>query len=217
MRGCRACLPGCVIETTIEVVVRERSKILPALDLYTQEFIAICHQCNIQTLPRLVGLRTGDEQSNCWRIFLRTEKSGKPVFLRVPEEMKLALDAVPAPRGVEAGCKYFFWNGHTSERAMKGIVERMLAAVFVESEVPRAHAHRFRHTLATELLGKGATFEDVADILGNSPEVVRKHYAKWSPGRQARIDALMTAAYCIETNIDGGTKWVQEENRPVIN
>jgi predicted transcriptional regulator len=50
--------------------------------------------------------------------------------------------------------------------------------------------HR-RHTLATELLGAGASFEEVADILGNSPEIVRKHYAKWSTARQARIDNLM--------------------------
>ena len=40
-------------------------------------------------------------------------------------------------------------------------------------------------------MGCGASFEDVADILGNSPEIVRKHYAKWSPARQARIDDLM--------------------------
>jgi site-specific recombinase XerD len=58
---------------------------------------------------------------------------------------------------------------------MKGITERSLAAVFEASLVPRAHAHRFRHTLATELLGSGASFEEVADILGNSPEIVRKH------------------------------------------
>ena len=38
---------------------------------------------------------------------------------------------------------------------------------------------------------KGATFEQVADILGNSPDVVRKHYGKWSKGRQANIDRLM--------------------------
>jgi integrase len=66
-----------------------------------------------------------------------------------------------------------------------------LAAVFKKSGVAKAHAHRFRHTLATELLGAGASFEEVADILGNSPEIVRKHYAKWSTARQARIDTLM--------------------------
>jgi len=74
---------------------------------------------------------------------------------------------------------------------MKGIAERTLAAVFKKSGVQKAHAHRFRHTLATELLGRGASFEDVADILGNSPTIVRNHYAKWSPARQARIDDLM--------------------------
>ena len=30
-----------------------------------------------------------------WRIFIRTEKSGQPVFLPVPPDLKLALDAVP--------------------------------------------------------------------------------------------------------------------------
>jgi integrase len=63
--------------------------------------------------------------------------------------------------------------------------------VFKISGVVSAQAHRFRHTLATELLGRGATFEEVADILGNSPEIVRKHYGKWSPARQSRIDDLM--------------------------
>jgi integrase/recombinase XerC len=150
---------------------------------------------------RYTALRIGDvallardrisRDGKRWRIFLRTEKSGKPVFLPIPSEMKAALDAVPMPRGAGEDPKFFFWNGMMSERAMKGVAERALAAVFKKSLVPRAHAHRFRHTLATELLGRGASFEDVADILGNSPEIVRKHYAKWSPARQARIDELM--------------------------
>lgn len=61
--------------------------------------------------------------------------------------------------------------------------------------VPHAHANRFRYTLGTRLLGNGASFENVADILGNSPEIVRKHYAKWSPARQARIDDLMARVH----------------------
>jgi hypothetical protein len=44
-----------------------------------------------------------------------------------------------------------------------------------------------RHTLATQVLGASASFEEVADILGNSPEIVRKHYAKWSTARQAQV------------------------------
>jgi integrase len=61
--------------------------------------------------------------------------------------------------------------------------------------VKNAHAHRFRHTLATRLLEQGATFDQVADVLGNTAEVVRRHYGKWSQGRQANIDRLMTAHF----------------------
>ena len=58
-----------------------------------------------------------------------------------------------------------------------------------------AHAHRYRHTLTARLLEQGATFEQVADILGNSSAVVRKHYGKWSKGRQDNIDRLMMAHF----------------------
>ena len=140
--------------------------------------------------------------------FLRTEKSGKPVFLPIPTELKEALDTLPTPRGAVQENRHYFWNGVTSERAMKGIAERTLSAVFRTSGVRAAHAYRFRHTLATEHLGRGASFEDVADILGNSPEIVRKHYAKWSPARQARIDELME-------KVHAETEWtITETHRP---
>ena len=136
---------------------------------------------------------TWDGVANTWRILLRTQKSGEPVFLPVPPDLKLALDALPLPRGAAADCPYFFWNGITAQRAVVGIAERAMAAVFNKSGVKKAHAHRFRHTLATRLLAQGATYEQVADILRNSPAVVRKHYGKWSKGRQDSIDRAMSA------------------------
>jgi hypothetical protein len=68
---------------------------------------------------RYTALRIGDvamlardrisRDGDRWRIFLRTEKSGQPVFLPVPPDMKAALDAVPAPRGSNGESRYFFW------------------------------------------------------------------------------------------------------------
>ena len=130
-----------------------------------------------------------------WRVLLRTQKSGEPVYLPIPDTLKLALDALPLPRNAAQDCPCYFWNAHTSRRAVVGIAERTLGTVFKKSGVKNAHAHRFRHTLATRLLEQGATFEQIADILGNSPEVVRKHYGKWSKGRQANIDRLMFAHF----------------------
>ena len=99
------------------------------------------------------------------------------------------------PRNAAHDCPYFFWNGQTLKRAAIGIAERTLGAVFKKSGVKKAHAHRYRHTLATRLLGAGASFQEVADILGNTAEIVRKHYGKWSQGRQDNIDRLMMAHF----------------------
>ena len=132
-----------------------------------------------------------DEGKRLWKILVRRQKTGKPVFLPIPEEVKIILDALPLPRGAAEDCQYYFWNSVTSRRAVVGIAERTMKAVFDKSGVKNAGTHRFRHTLATRLLERGATFEEIADILGNSPEIVRKHYAKWSKGRQERIDSLM--------------------------
>ena len=129
------------------------------------------------------------------QILVRTQKKGTPVLLPITEDLEEALQALPPPRGAGDCCRHFFWNGVMSRRAVVGTAERTMAAVFEKSGVERAHAHRFRHTLATRLLGRGATFEQVADILGNSVEIVRKHYAKWSTERQEGVSRLFTAVF----------------------
>jgi site-specific recombinase XerD len=136
-----------------------------------------------------------DPERNTWRVFLYTQKTGDPVFLPIPDTLKLVLDALPLPRNAPQNCPCYFWNSQSSRRAVVGIAERTLSAVFKKSGVKGAHAHRYRHTLATRLLEQGATFEEIADVLGNSPAVVRKHYGKWSKGRQANIDRLMMAHF----------------------
>jgi predicted transcriptional regulator len=90
----------------------------------------------------------------------------------------------------------------------KRIAERSIADLFKLPVVPHARAS-VSHTLATELLGNGASFEDVADILGNSPEIVRKHYAKWSPARQSRIDDLMA-------RVHSGIVWAIQEGEEYL-
>jgi integrase len=100
-------------------------------------------------------------------------------------------------RNIES--RHFSWNGIGKEKTHKAHIDRCPRTAFKASGVAGAHAHRFRHTLATELLGRGASFEEVADILGNSPEIVRGHYGKWSVARQSRIDDLMQRIY-VETD-----------------
>lgn len=68
---------------------------------------------------------------------------------------------------------------------------RTMATVYKASGVAGACSHRFRHTLVTEILEMGGSIQEAADVLGDSEATVRKHYAKWSAGRQARISQLL--------------------------
>jgi len=74
----------------------------------------------------------------------------------------------------------------------------MLAPVFRRAKILGAHAHRFRHTLATDILARGDTIADVADVLGISEHVARRHYAKLSPARRERIPTIMRLVHGCE-------------------
>jgi integrase len=152
-------------------------------------------------LFRYTALRIGDvallqkDRIRDGEIYLRTLKNGKVVKLPVPAELQSALNVLPEPIGSAGEGKYFFWSGNGTSRSFIRDVDRTMNRVFELSGVPRAHAHRFRHTLATEILESGGTLEDAADVLGNSPNIIRKYYAKWSRRRQERISALYASIF----------------------
>jgi len=147
-------------------------------------------------LMRFYGLRISDvatlrrDRVQAGRLFLHALKNGAAIWLPSRPEVEFALAVVPAPRDSAADCPYFFWSRLGSVRNQVNTVGRTLQAVFTKSGVLRAHAHRFRHTLVTEILVNGGTIEDAANILGDSPAVVRKHYAKWSGDYQRRTEEL---------------------------
>ena len=132
------------------------------------------------------------------QIEVRRAKNGKPVTVPIRADLVMALNSVPLPLGARAGCPYYFYAPDRNlENAIRR-ASRTLKSVFKESGVANAKSHRFRHTLATRMLEQGASYEDVAAILGNSARIVEKHYAKWSSGRQERINRYFRAAHGME-------------------
>jgi integrase len=57
------------------------------------------------------------------------------------------------------------------------------------------HAHRWRHTFATQLLSKGVPVSEVAPTLGNSPRIVEKHYSQRLQARQAALEASVKTTW----------------------
>src|SRR5262249_42890473 len=51
--------------------------------------------------------------------------------------------------------------------------------------------HIFRHTFVRLLLQRGVPPRDVAELIGDTEDVVLKHYARWVPERQERLTRIL--------------------------
>lgn len=142
---------------------------------------------------RYTGMRISDvvtlsrEHIQGKYIVKRAIKNKRWLKIEIAPAVRQALENLPRPAAASADSQIYFAGGGTLRSLVKG-AERLLASVFKLSKVEGAFPHRFRHTFATELLAKHTPIEVVADLLGDSVEVVRKHYKKWCPEWQGHKD-----------------------------
>lgn len=66
------------------------------------------------------------------------------------------------------GSSESLFTGKGTERLGKSGIEAVLKRLEKKSGVPNVHPHRFRRTLATNLLDRGMSIQDVAEILGHA-------------------------------------------------
>ena len=125
---------------------------------------------------------------------IRTTKSGRKVYTWIPEWLQERI------RRRAKECGPLIFGEHTTKdmnvitdvwrRKLKQLWK--LCGPWPEKPTP----HRFRHTFARILLQRpNVTVRDVAELLGNTEEMVRKHYAAWVPERQARLTKLLKEAF----------------------
>jgi integrase len=146
------------------------------------------------TVLRWTGLRIRDvvqlkrSQVVGDSIVLRTHKNQKPVKILMHPEVKEVLQ-----ENTNVG-DYFFWSGLGEPKSCVGDWQRSLRRLSEIAGV-HLHAHRWRHTFATDLLSKGVPVSEVAAILGNSPAIVEKHYSQWIQSRQDRLNEAIKATW----------------------
>jgi integrase len=127
-------------------------------------------------------------------VFLRMHKTGKPLYTWIPDWLVDRLRTRERIHGPE-----IFLCGETGNakqltdiwrnKRLKAVFK--LAGPFEEKPTP----HRFRHTFARILLEKGIPVGDVAELIGDTEEVVRRYYAKWMPSRQQRLSRILQEAF----------------------
>jgi site-specific recombinase XerD len=189
-------------------ILKEANDIVPYTQNEIVKIIAACDQIGRSTyerrraramvlLMRYAGLRISDvvtlsrDHIRGHRLEKRAVKNHHMIRVELPDVVLAALDLLPQPQAAAQDNRRFFSKDSAVLRSLVKGAWRTMDAVFERSGVARAHCHRFRHTLASELLGKGGTMEEVAAILGDSPTTIRRYYAKWTEEYQSRQDALI--------------------------
>lgn len=135
-----------------------------------------------------------DRMQPTGEIHIRTTKSGAHVYTWVPEWLQERIRA----RAEKYGPFIFGAHKTTDMNVVTDVWRRRLKRLWKlcgpwqEKPTP----HRFRHSFARILLRRpGVTVRDVAELLGNTEQMVRKHYSAWIPERQERLTAILKAAF----------------------
>ena len=119
------------------------------------------------------------------KLLLYTAKTGTPVFCPLPPFVVAELDNAQG-----SNAQHFFWSGEGKPKSCVGDWQRSLKKLFRLAGVEKAHAHRFRHTFAINLLLAGVPLDRVATLLGHaSSRITEKHYAPWVRARQEQLEA----------------------------
>jgi integrase len=188
--------------------MQEANDVVPYTHAQIVKIIAACDEIGrsnyerrraraMALLMRYAGLRISDvvtlsrEHIQGRYLVKRAVKNNKLIRVELPSAALEALDQLPPPKAAAANNKRYFSSDTTGLRSLVKGAWRTMDAVFKRSGVKGAHPHRFRHTLASELLGKGGSIEKVAGILGDSPATIGRYYAKWTPEYQSLQDDLI--------------------------
>ncbi len=127
-------------------------------------------------------------------VFLRMHKTRKPLYTWIPDWLVARLQRRQKQNGslifrcgVTLNMKQLtdIWRN----KRLKKVFE--IAGPFEEKPTP----HRFRHTFVRILFEKGVPIPDIAELAGDTDEVIRKHYAKFVPERQARLTKILREAF----------------------
>jgi integrase len=114
-----------------------------------------------------------------WYVELRRAKTGTAVSCPIPNDLGKAFHALDGATP--------FWSGKSDLEDLTKNWRKIYTKIFKAAGV-QGHPHQFRHTAANRLLVAGLPVSHVATLLGNTEDIVRKHYYKWIPERQTAFD-----------------------------
>src|SRR5579862_285502 len=116
------------------------------------------------------------------RLFVYTQKTGVRVYVPLPPFVVEGLETCP-----RISERYWFWIGIGSKETVAGNWRRTFRRLCEIAGARGGHPHRFRDTLAVELLMEGVPIERVSILLAHSSVKITE--------RQAQLEADVARAW----------------------
>ncbi len=138
----------------------------------------------------LASLRLDDIRWHEAVVSVRGAKSGRERVLPLPQDVGVAITAYLRAGRPISNRREVFLAVHAPYAVLSaGAVSCIVAAAIQRAGVQTAHrgAHVLRHTAATRMVRAGATFKQVADVLGHARIETTTIYAKLDVDTLARV------------------------------
>jgi integrase len=156
-------------------------------------------------LLRWTGLRGGDAVKLSWsevhfdrkEIEHVTQKRKKRVILPMHSELLFALETEYEKVSPEPFAQVLLNPATGTQMTRPRLYQRMLA-LGKRAGVAGAHPHRFRDTLAVDILNRGASPYDVAKMLGDTIDTVERHYTPFVKELRDRVRNILETGTGIE-------------------
>ncbi len=126
-----------------------------------------------------------------------TQKRKKKVILPIHRELLFALQIEYQHRS-PALYDCVLLNPLTQKPLSRPRLYERILALGRRAGVLNAHPHRFRDTLAVDMLVRGATPYDVAKLLGDTIETVERHYTTFVPELRERVRYILESGVGLE-------------------
>lgn len=147
---------------------------------------------------RWTGLRGSDAVNLLWKevdfeqkeIERVTQKRKKKVIVPLHTELLFALEA-ESDRRKPGPADRVLINPNTGVVMTRPRLYQRILALGKRAGVANAHPHRFRDTMAVDMLRRGASPYDVAKVLGDTIDTVEKHYTPFVPELRERVREIL--------------------------
>lgn len=156
-------------------------------------------------LLRWTGLRGSDAVQLTWdevhfdrkEIERVTQKRKKRVIIPIQSELLFMLEAEQEKRKPTPSDRVLL-NPATGKTLTRPRLYQRILSLGRRAGLSNAHPHRFRDTLAVDMLVRGASPYDVAKVLGDTMETVEKHYTPFVRELRERVRLILETGIGIE-------------------